>query len=46
MTVGRGETGETETDTEIEREREKSKEQIESNLQAKRNYNSSSPGVA
>lgn len=44
MTVGRGETGETETDTEIERV--KSKEQIESNLQAKRNYNSSSPGVA
>lgn len=44
MTVGRGETGETETDTEIERE--KSKEQIESNLQAKRNYNRSSPGVA
>lgn len=44
MTVGRRETEETETDTEIERE--KSKEQIESNLQAKRNYNSSSPGVA
>lgn len=44
MTVGRRETGETETDTEVERE--KSKEQIESNLQAKRNYNSSSPGVA